>query len=206
MRSSKRSFLLGLLLIAALLGLAACAPAPAPTPAPPPAATSAPQPATSVPQPTKAAAQPTTAASAGADQKVLIVGSGQDIGNADPHTGSDYATRALQRNLYDALVRYEGNPPKIVPQLASSWDVSSDGLEYTFKLVQNAKFHDGSPVNADAVKYSFDRMIRLNKGVAWMFTAVMDEKSTTVVDPYTVKIKLNKAFSPFLSVVPWLWV
>lgn len=201
MRSSKRPLIVGLLLIVALALLAACAPASVA-----PVATSAPTQATSAPaQATSAPAQPTSAPAASAD-KVIIVGSGQDIANLDPHTGSDYATRALQRNLYDALVRYEGNPPKIVPQLASSWDVSSDGLEYTFKLVQNAKFHDGSPVTADAVKYSFDRMLRLNKGVAWMFTAVMDDKSTTVVDPYTIKIKLNKPFAPFLSVVPWLWV
>ncbi len=136
----------------------------------------------------------------------MIVGSGQEISNLDPHTGSDYAIRGLQRNLYDALVRYDGNPPKIVPQLAESWEISSDGLDYTFKLVKTAKFHDGTPVTADAVQFSFNRMIKLSKGVAWMFTAVMDDKSTTVVDPYTVKIHLTKPFAPFMSVVPWLWV
>ncbi len=148
----------------------------------------------------------TLGAQAQAAPKIMIVASGQEVSNLDPHTGSDYAIRAIQRNLYDALVRYEGNPPKIVPQLAQSWEVSKDGMDYTFHLVQNAKFHDGSPVTADAVQYSFNRMIKLNKGVAWMFTAVMDEKSTTVVDPSTVKIHLTKAFAPFLSVVPWLWV
>lgn len=203
MRSSERSLAIGLLVILAVVVLSACAPAPAAPSAQPPASSA---PASSASAASSAAPASSSAAAATGDQKVLIVGSGQDIANADPHTGSDYATRALQRNLYDALVRYEGNPPKVVPQLAESWDVSTDGLEYTFHLVKNAKFHDGSPVTADAVKYSFDRMVRLNKGIAWMYTAVMDQNSTTVVDPYTVKIKLNKAFAPFLSVVPWLYV
>lgn len=190
-------------LVLALL-VVACAPAPAPTTAPkpteapPPAATTAPTTAAPVAQPT-AAAQPAT-------PKVLIVASGQDISNLDPHTGDGYSNRALQRNVYDPLVRYEGNPAKVVPALAESWTISTDGLEYTFKLVKDAKFHDGSPVTAEAVQYSFNRSLKLKKGGNWMIASAMDEKSTTVVDANTVKIKLIKPFAPFMSVLPWMFI
>jgi peptide/nickel transport system substrate-binding protein len=103
-------------------------------------------------------------------------------------------------------VRYEGNPPKIVPNLAESWTISPDGMEYTFKLAKDAKFHDGSPVNAEAVKYSFNRSLKLKKGGNWMFSSAMDENSTTVVDDGTVKIKLTKPFAPFMAVLPWMFI
>jgi peptide/nickel transport system substrate-binding protein len=180
--------------------LAACAPAPAPAPAQAPEPTKAPAAATKAPEPTKAPAAPAAA------PKVLIVASGQDISNLDPHTGDGYSNRAMHRNVYDPLVRYEGNPSKIVPNLAESWTISPDGLEYTFKLVKDAKFHDGSPVTADAVKYSFNRSLKLKKGGNWMFASAMDENSTSVVDANTVKIKLTKPFAPFLSVLPWMFV
>ncbi len=166
------------------------------------AATTAP----SQPQATSAQPQATTAPQTSGTPKVIVVGSGQDVENLDPHTGNSYSIRAIQRNVYDALLRYEGNPAKIVPHLAESWDVSANGLEYTFKLVKTAKFHDGTPVTADAVQFSFNRLLKLKKGVSFMFTDVMDLNSVQVVDPYTVKIKLTQSFAPFLSVVPWLWV
>ena len=199
---------------------ASCAPPAAPTPAPAPtkapAATQAPAP-TKAPEPTKAPAatqapaptkapEPTKAQAAPAAPAVLIVASGQDISNLDPHTGDGYSNRAMQRNVYDPLVRYEGNPPKIVPHLAESWTISPDGLEYTFKLVKGAKFHDGSPITAEAVQYSFNRSLKLKKGGNWMFASAMDEKSASVVDDATVKIKLTKPFAPFLSVLPWMFI
>lgn len=153
---------------------------------------------------------PPTSASTQAAQaqtpKVLVVASGQDIVNLDPHSGDGYSNRAMQRNLYDPLVRYEGNPPKIVPALAQSWKASSDGLEYTVNLVKDAKFHDGSPVTAEAIRYSFNRSLKLKKGGNWMFASAMDDKSVQVVDPNTVKITLTKPFAPFLSVLPWMFI
>lgn len=194
--------MVGLMVLALL---ASCAPTPAPTQAPEPTqapAAAQPAAATKAPEPTKAPAAP---AAAGAP-KVLIVASGQDISNLDPHTGDGYSNRAMQRNVYDPLVRYDGNPPKVVPNLAASWTISPDGLEYTFVLVKDAKFHDGSPVTAEAVKYSFNRSLKLKKGGNWMFASAMDESSASVVNENTVKVKLTKPFAPFLSVLPWMFV
>ena len=141
-----------------------------------------------------------------APKKILIIASGQDIPNFDPHLASGYSSAWLLRNVYDSLVRIEGNPPKPVPHLAQSWTVSSDGTEYTFKLDPKAKFQNGRPVTAEAVKYSFDRILRLKKGNGWMVTSVLDANSVTAVDPATVKIKLTKPFVAFLQVLPWQWI
>jgi peptide/nickel transport system substrate-binding protein len=139
-------------------------------------------------------------------RKILIIASNQDIPNFDPHIATGYSASMLLRNTYDSLVRVEGNPPKPVPHLAASWTVSPDGTEYVFKLDPAAKFHDGSPVTAEAVQYSFNRLLRLNQGNAWMIQGIVDDKSVQPVDAQTVRIKLVKPFVAFLQVLPWVWV
>src|SRR4029077_8940181 len=102
--------------------------------------------------------------------------------------------------------RVEGNPPKPVPHLAAAWTISGDGTEYVFKLDPAAKFQDGSPVTAEAVRYSFNRALRLGKGNSWMISGILDKESVTVPDAVTVKIRLTKPFTAFLQVLPWIWV
>jgi peptide/nickel transport system substrate-binding protein len=139
-------------------------------------------------------------------QKVLIIASGQDIPNFDPHVTTGYSPAWLMRNVYDSLVRVEGNPPQPVPGLAESWTTSPDGMTFTFKLNPAAKFHDGSPVDAAAVKYSFERIMRLKKGNGWMVNSVLGPESIKVIDPTTLEFKLTKPFVAFLQVLPWQWI
>ena len=64
------------------------------------------------------------------------------------------------------LVQYDPlDPKRIVPDLAERWEVSSDGLRYTFYLVQGVRFHDGKPFSSADVKVSLDRMRRPPSGV-----------------------------------------
>jgi peptide/nickel transport system substrate-binding protein len=139
-------------------------------------------------------------------RRVLVIAAGQDIPDFDPHVATGYSASALHRNTYDPLLRVEGPDAKVVPHLAQSWTVSPDGTEYTFKLVPNAKFQDGSPVTAQAVKYSFDRAIRLAKGNAWMIAGILDQNSVEAVDPTTVRMKLLRPFAAFPTVLPWIFV
>ena len=62
-------------------------------------------------------------------RKILVIASNQDIPSFDPHVASGYSSAALLRNVYDSLVRVEGNPVRVLPHLASSWTVSPDGME-----------------------------------------------------------------------------
>ncbi|MDQ1078132.1 ABC transporter substrate-binding protein [Pseudoroseomonas cervicalis] len=139
-------------------------------------------------------------------RRILVLASNQDIPNFDPHLASGYSTSWMMRNVYDSLVRVEGNPPKPVPHLASSWTISEDGREYVFKLNPAAKFHDGSAVDAEAVVYSFERILRLNRGNVWMIAGIVRPGSVEAVDAQTVRFRLANAFVPFLQVLPWIWI
>jgi peptide/nickel transport system substrate-binding protein len=139
-------------------------------------------------------------------RRILVIAANQDITDFDPQVASGYSAVMLLRNVYDSLVRIEGDPARVVPHLATSWSMAPDGREYTFNLDPAARFHDGSPVTAEAVQYSFNRLLRLNKGYAWMVVGILDESSVQPVNARTVRIKLLQPFAPFLQVLPWIWV
>jgi peptide/nickel transport system substrate-binding protein len=141
-----------------------------------------------------------------ASANVLIYGANQDISNLDPHTGHDYSITWGQRTVYDSLLRYEGDPAELLPLLATEVTGNDDATEWTIALDERATFHDGATVDAEAVKWNFDRMLRKNLGVAWMFATVMDENSVEVVDPQTLQVTLLTPFAPFDAVLPWLFV
>ena len=90
----------------------------------------------------------------------------------------------------------------LVPELAESWEVSPDAASVTFHLRKDAKFQDGSPVEADDVVYTVERLLKINQGPANLFAGVLKPGSVVAVDPHTVKFTLAKTFSPFLSTVP----
>lgn len=88
----------------------------------------------------------------------LIILTGADASTFDPHFCTDSATEIFNKNIYNNLVRFNSNLD-ILPDLAERWEVSTDGLSWTFYLRENVKFHDGTPFNAEAVKISFDRLL-----------------------------------------------
>jgi peptide/nickel transport system substrate-binding protein len=153
------------------------------------------------PSPSEPTSTPTSAR-----PQELIIGSAVDIYTIDPAVGFDQAIGSSLKGLYDSLFRHVGNPPKAVPWLAESYEVSEDAKEWTFKLVENAVFHDGSPVTAAAIKYSAERLLRIGAGPGSLFMGIMGEDSVHVLDDYTLKIELLQPFGPFLDTLPWLFV
>ena len=139
-------------------------------------------------------------------QKILVLAARQPVPVLDPSVKYDASIRTLQQALYDALVKYEGSPAKVVPWLAESWETSADGSTWTFHLAKTAKFHNGDPVTADAVKYSFLRTLKLNQGPAWMLSDFLKPEGIVVVDPYTIRFTLSQPYSAFLSFLPWWYV
>src|SRR3954454_21722263 len=81
----------------------------------------------------------------------IIFGVGTDIDELDPRTTDTQEGYIVAANVYDCLVLYDLGATTIRPGLAESWEISDDGLVYTFKLRQGVSFHDGEPFNADAV-------------------------------------------------------
>ncbi len=155
----------------------AAAPAVKPTTAPAPAPTSAP-----------AAAAPTVATKTGATPRrggSIVFATTADVDNLDPAlTGGTIASN-LKKLLYNTLVRQQPDL-SFKPDLATSWNVSQDGLTWTFNLVKGAKFHDGTPFNADAVKFHFDRLYSPERPQTYRdFEPYLDR--VEVVDENTVR-------------------
>lgn len=93
-------------------------------------------------------------------------------------------------NVYEPLLwaNPAGSAEPFAPALAESYTVSPDGLTWTFQLRKGVKFHDGADFDASAVKYSVERTMTLNKGAAYIWSAV---QSVEAVDPHTVRFTLS---------------
>ena len=201
----KTLLVLATLTVVSLL-LTQCAPAttlsPAPTQAP--AATAAP--ATQAPAPTQPPAvtkAPATATAAPAATKRVLRVTFSWPNRIDPAVGNDYASSSSLLNLYDSLV-FPNAKGGVDPWLATSWDISSDGLTWTFHLVKGAKFHDGNPVKASDVVYSYNRLKTIGQGFGYLVTAnVADVKSP---DDSTVVFTLVKPSALFLPSLVRLYV
>ncbi len=124
----------------------------------------------------------------------------------DPHAVFDVGRVASRLNLYDGLLRWRDNPPKLEPWLAESYEISDDGLTYTFKLRQGAQFHDGSEIEASDVVYSIERILAMKKGAFSLYEGTIAPGSTKAVDKYTVEFNLTKPSAIFLSTVPEIHV
>ncbi|HBN97290.1 MAG TPA: glycosyl transferase [Firmicutes bacterium] len=114
----------------------------------------------------------------------------------DPSNQSATYTGSVLSHMYDTLltVNSDGN---VVPSLATDYTYSPDGLEWTFKLRQGVTFHDGTPLNADAVKYSFERILNPDNGLTAFgrFNPVI--KRVDTVDDLTVKFTLHSPYPAF---------
>ena len=108
-------------------------------------------------------------------------------------------------NLYEPLVYpVPGDLPK--PHLAESWDASTDGKTWTFKLRKGVKFHDGSELTAEDVVYSMDRMLAIKKGYSYLWAGLLKPGSTKAVDSHTVQFTLEKPFGPFIETLVQFFV
>jgi peptide/nickel transport system substrate-binding protein/oligopeptide transport system substrate-binding protein len=148
-------------------------------------------------------------------EQLLRVSYPEDPKTADVQKTSDAYTLPL--NVFDRLVEAETTSPgksALVPGLAESWEVSEDGMTYTFHLRHGVLFHDGAELKADDVVYTFDRM--LNPKTKALGTDILDfvdgaqerldgtaqtVRGLTALDDYTVQIRLTKPYAAFLALM-----
>jgi ABC-type transport system substrate-binding protein len=137
----------------------------------------------------------------------IIFGVGTDVDELDPRTTDTQEGYIAAANVYDCLVLYDLGATTIRPGLAESWEISDDGLVYTFNLRQGVSFHDGEPFNADAVvtwynsvdeespesQYDAVRMVY----IADFITNWID--SVEAVDEFTVRMTLPEPYAPLLA-------
>ncbi|MEO1018287.1 MAG: ABC transporter substrate-binding protein [Pseudomonadota bacterium] len=135
---------------------------------------------------------------------VLVVGQIAEPKSMDPSAVTAVNDFRILVNLYDGLVRFKDGALEVEPALAESWEISEDGKTYTFQLKEGVNFHDGTPFNADAVKFTFDRMLDESHPyndtgpfpLSFFFSAV---EETEVIDDTTVRFHLAEPYAPFLS-------
>jgi ABC-type transport system substrate-binding protein len=134
-----------------------------------------------------------------------------DVSTLDPAIGYDWQNWSMIKSLFDGLMDYEPGTTDLVTDLAESFEVSDDGMTYTFKLREGVKFHNGREMTAADVKYSLDRVVNpeTQSPGAGFFDSIEGFEAASageadglsgveVVDDYTIRFKLSRPDAPFL--------
>jgi peptide/nickel transport system substrate-binding protein len=136
------------------------------------------------------------------DAETIIVGRPGDAISLDPALVTDNESVEIAEQLYDKLLNYRAGTNEVEPGLATSWETSDGGRVWTFHLREGVRFHDGTPFNADAVVFSFERQrdpfhdfyrddYQYWKGTYGNILEIQ------ALDPYTVRISIEEPYSPF---------
>ncbi len=141
-----------------------------------------------------------TALSAPAWAQTVTIMQGEPPESLEPGNMGGTYNMSVLATMYENLVALDENLQR-VPGLATEWSSSEDGLTWTFKLREGVTFHDGTPFDATAVKFTFDRLLdeQLGLGSGGRFRPVIDE--VVIVDPFTVDFKLKMVYPAFPSLV-----
>lgn len=141
----------------------------------------------------------------------IVVTYKDDIVTLDPAIGYDWVNWSIIKSLFVRLMDYKPGTAELTPSLAESYNISPDGLNYTFKLHKGVKFHNGREIGAQDVKYSIERTTnpKTESPGAGFFDSISgmdaykkgkakDVKGIVVVDPATVKFTLARPDATFL--------
>ena len=126
----------------------------------------------------------------------LIIANAVKVDTLDPAQNSVNESIWLDQNIYSRLLQPNSTGTGLLPDLATSWDTSKNGLSYTFHLRPDAEFSNGMPVTAQDVVYSINRSRNLAGGWGFLLTAV---KKVTAPDTHTVVVKLSQPHAPLLA-------
>lgn len=174
--------------LAAALGLAACSSA---------GSTSAAGTAT-------ATSTATATTPAGTPTGTLTIATDEPPQTFDPIQSTNSTVDQMNLNDYNALVQYpSGQTTTLEPQLATSWQISSNGLDYTFNLASGVKFHDGSAFTAADVVFTLDRIKKLDTGVA---SELGPFDTAKALSASKVELILSKPYAPFLDALSRVYI
>ena len=156
----------------------------------------------------------------------FIIASANDIASLDPAYGYDTSSSGQIQNIYDTLIKFDGNSTsEFIPSLATEWTISEDGMTYRFKIREGVSFHNGNPLTPEDVEYSFERgMIQdYSLGPQWMFFEPLfglgnytsrtpsglipleEIKSKVELDGQWVQFNLATPYEPFLQILACSW-
>ena len=129
--------------------------------------------------------------------KDVVLAIASTLTTTDPWDANDTLSHACAKTFYEGLFGFN-EKLELRPVLAESYDVSPDGLVYTFHLRKGVKFHDGTDFNAEAVKVNFDRVTNPENKLK-RYSLYSNIAKTEVVDDLTAKVTLKTPFSPFIN-------
>lgn len=132
-----------------------------------------------------------------AAEKVLTIGLTQDPTNLNPLLMQGVYAESLAGNMFDTLISFKENAKQAEPLLAESWNISEDGLTYTFNLRHDVTFHNGQPFTSADVKYTFETTLD-EKNASPNREFLMPIQSIETPDDYTIVLKLDKPSAAFL--------
>ena len=146
--------------------------------------------------------------------KEIVVSYKDDVSTLDPAIGYDWQNWSMIKSLFDGLMDYKPGTTVLKMDLAEEFDISSDGLVYTFKLRKGVKFHNGRELTAQDVKYSLERSVdpkTQSPGQGFFasikgYDAMVDGSAQNlegvqVLDDYTIEIALQNPDATFLHVL-----
>ena len=141
------------------------------------------------------------AATDAANADTFTFAQGADPRGLDPARIDDLESAKPIGNIYEGLTKYAADSTEIEPCLAESWDISDDGLSYTFTLREGVKFHDGTDFNAEAVKFNIDRQLPplVDDDMPYASFTFGTVKEVVVEDEHTVRIDLTQKNTAFLA-------
>lgn len=133
------------------------------------------------------------------DKMIFRYNESAGIATLDPAFAKDQSIIWGCRQLYNGLIQLDTNL-QVQPCIAKRWDISDDGLRYTFTLRDDVRFHNGRTVTAHDFAYSFHRIVdpSVASPGAWIFVDVED---FSAIDDTTFAIRLKEPFAPFLSML-----
>ncbi|SOC00171.1 peptide/nickel transport system substrate-binding protein/oligopeptide transport system substrate-binding protein [Ureibacillus xyleni] len=154
---------------------------------------------------TETSGEATTEETKEAVPQVLVFGRGGDSVSLDPAIVTDGESFKVTENIFETLLNFGEQDTTIHPGLAKEWEVSEDGLTYTFHLQEGVKFHDGTDFNAEAVVKNVERWKAGTAEQFYYFNTMFKAegkdiiKTVTAVDEKTVVFELSRPQAPFLK-------
>jgi len=139
------------------------------------------------------------------DPGALVVAQAADVIALDPVRATDSESIEVGELIFEGLVGWKAGTTEIEPRLATQWQVSEDGLKWTFNLRSHVQFHDGTPFDADAVVFSFERLLvkghpqSLGDAGHYWKSMLNDVEKVVAIDPLTVEIHTSRKYAPLLG-------
>jgi len=126
----------------------------------------------------------------GKEKVILQFGWYQKLDNLNPFIGYQNVSYAVYFENYDTLVNYDAETLQPAPGIAESWETSTDGKTWTFHIRKDIKWHDGEPLTANDVAFTFNYVVDYQMGAFTTYTNAI--KHATAIDDYTVEIECTK--------------